>query len=128
MSKPGDNLNKKRNNKKIGIIKDINIEKNTKKINHDENTSLYEKNNKKNSKYTKKLLNKAKTNRNIENDDNKSIYTTKENKLRINTGRTSLNEQFYNSIQIKNTKSTQTLSPLNSKQQQNINKKNISIK
>ena len=126
LSKPGDNLNKKRNNKKIGIIKDINIEKNTKKINHDENTSLYEKNNKKNSKYTKKLLNKAKTNRNIENDDNKSIYTIKENKMKINTGRTSLNKHFYN-IQI-NTKSTQTLSPLNSKLKQNIYKKNNSIK
>jgi hypothetical protein len=123
LSKPGDNLNKKRNNKKIGIIKDINIEKNTKKINHDENTSLYEKNNKKNSKYTKKLLNKAKTNRNIENDDNKSIYTIKENKMKINTGRTSLNEHFYN-VQI-NTKSSQTLNPLNSKVKQNINKKNI---
>ena len=125
LSKHGDNFNKKRNNKNIGINKDINIEKNTKKINHDENTPLFVKKNKKSSKYTKKLVNKAKTNRNIENDDNKSIYTIKENKMKINTGRTSLNEHFYN-IQI-NTKSTQTLSPLNSKQKLNINKKNNSI-
>ena len=123
-----DNFNKKRKNKNFGINKKINIEKKIKKINHDENASLYVKNNKKSSKYTKNLLAKTKTNRNIENDDNKSIYTIKGNKLRIDTGRTSLNEQFYNSIQIKDTNSTQTLSPLNSKQKQNITKKNNSNK
>jgi len=127
LSKPGDNLNKKRNNKNMDIGKSINTEKNKIKINHDENISLYVKKKKRNSKYTKKLLTKTKINRNVENDDTKSTYTIKENKLKINTGRTSMNEQFYNSIQI-NTKSPKALSPLNSKQKENINKKNNSIK
>ena len=86
---------------------------------------------KKNSKSSKKLtikkIPKSNININIVEDstNNKSTCTINNSKTKINMGRPSVNELFYNSIN--NTKSIQILSPIKQKPKKNLNKNKNSI-
>ena len=123
------NMNKKKNNKNKEINSNANsngfTDKSKKSIKIIRNDSMDIKKKKRNSKSTKKLLTKTITKKNFQNDDNKSICTINDSKIKINVGRTSTNEMFYNSIN--STNSVHLLNQFKHKPKQNINKKNNSI-
>ena len=82
---------------------------------------------KRTSKSSKKLTIKKMPKSNIieESTNNKSTCTINNSKTKINMGRPSVNELFYNSIN--NTKSIQILSPIKPKPKKNLNKNKNSI-
>lgn len=127
------NLNKKKNNKNKEINANANsnansngfTDKSKKSIKIIRNDSMDIKKKKRSSKSTKKLLAKTITKKNFQNDNNKSTCTINDSKIKINVGRTSTNEMFYNSIN--NTNSVHLLNQFKHKPKQNINKKKNSI-
>lgn len=124
-------LNKKKNNKNKEINSNTNsnansngfTDKSKKSIKIIRNDSKDIKKKKRNSKSTKKLLTKTITKKNFQNDNNKSTCTINDSKNKINVGRISTNEMFYNSIN--NTNSVHLLNQFKHKPKQNINKKRI---
>ena len=121
------NKNKNAKNPDVNSKKDL-VDKSRRTINNIRNDDTLEskkknRNSKSTKKFTTKIINKKNTV--DENAVNKSISTVNNSKNKINMGRPSVNEIFYNSIN--NTKSIQILSPIKQKPKKNINKKKNSI-
>ena len=125
LNKTGDNIIQVKNKKNSEMKKNDLPDRNRKIINNFRKDQIDLK--KKRTKSSKKLTIKTiKKKRNAdENADNKSTCTINNSKIKINVGRPSVNEIFYNSI--KNTKSIQILSPIKPKQKKNLNKNKNSI-